>query len=200
MKKIVWILLLLALLAAGWWGWQRYAESGGHEVLSREAVITRIQNLNRLETMAFQIDAVIRTQKEGNWYNLWQDSQKGLFLVHGSVVAGVDLAQLQPEHVRQDEQGQIHIQLPPVSVFQVNLDNIEVYDIKTGSLGLHPVDTSVFETVQHEARAQVLARACEAQILILAGEQAQKQITALFALADVAVTVETAPPAPCRMP
>ena len=104
--------------------------------------------------------------------------------MHGSVVAGVDLAQLRPENVHSAADGRIHIELPPVSVFQVNLDNIEVYDLKTGTLGLHPVDTSVFTTVQTEARAQILASACRAQILTLANEQAQKHITALFALAN----------------
>ena len=166
--------------------------------MSREAVITQIQSLNRLETTAFQIDSIIRTQQPGHWYNLWQDSQKGLFLVHGSVVAGVDLAQLRPENVHTAADGRIHIELPPVSVFQVNLDNIEVYDLKTGTLGLHPVDTSVFATVQTEARAQILASACRAQILTLANEQAQKHITALFALANQPVNVVPAAVPACN--
>ena len=190
MKKLIfWLLPLLLLTVAAWWWLNTQRTPAAQQVMSREAVITQIQSLNRLETTAFQIDSIIRTQQPGHWYNLWQDSQKGLFLVHGSVVAGVDLAQLRPENVHTAADGRIHIELPPVSVFQVNLDNIEVYDLKTGTLGLHPVDTSVFTTVQTEARTQILASACRAQILTLANEQAQKHITALFALANQPVHV-----------
>ena len=188
-KLILWLLPLSLLAVAAWWWLNTQRTPAAQQVMSREAVITQIQSLNRLETTAFQIDSIIRTQQPGHWYNLWQDSQKGLFLVHGSVVAGVDLAQLRPENVHTAADGRIHIELPPVSVFQVNLDNIEVYDLKTGTLGLHPVDTSVFTTVQTEARTQILASACRAQILTLANEQAQKHITALFALANQPVHV-----------
>ena len=188
-KLILWLLPLSLLAVAAWWWLNTQRTPAAQQVMSREAVITQIQSLNRLETTAFQIDTIIRTQQPGHWYNLWQDSQKGLFLVHGSVVAGVDLAQLRPENVHTAADGRIHIELPPVSVFQVNLDNIEVYDLKTGTLGLHPVDTSVFTTVQTEARTQILASACRAQILTLANEQAQKHITALFALANQPVHV-----------
>ena len=193
MKKLIfWLLPLLLLTVAAWWWLNTQRTPAAQQVISREAVITQIQSLNRLETTAFQIDTIIRTRQPGHWYNLWQDSQKGLFLVHCSVVAGVDLAQLRPENVHSAADGRIHIELPPVSVFQVNLDNIEVYDLKTGTLGLHPVDTSVFTTVQTEARAQILASACRAQILTLANEQAQKHITALFALANQPVHVVSA--------
>ena len=199
MKKmgLIWAALFL-FAAAAWWWLNTQRTEAPHQLISREAVITQIQSLNRLETTAFQIDTIIRTQQPGHWYNLWQDSQKGLFLVHGSVVAGVDLAQLRPENVHTAADGRIHIELPPVSVFQVNLDNIEVYDLKTGTLGLHPVDTSVFATVQTEARAQILASACRAQILTLANEQAQKHITALFALANQPVNVVPAAVPACN--
>ena len=197
-KLILWLLPLSLLAVAAWWWLNTQRTPAAQQVMSREAVITQIQSLNRLETTAFQIDSIIRTQQPGHWYNLWQDSQKGLFLVHGSVVAGVDLAQLRPENVHTAADGRIHIELPPVSVFQVNLDNIEVYDLKTGTLGLHPVDTSVFATVQTEARAQILASACSAQILTLANEQAQKHITALFALANQPVNVVPAAVPACN--
>ncbi|MFD1244099.1 DUF4230 domain-containing protein [Paralysiella testudinis] len=197
-KLILWLLPLSLLAVAAWWWLNTQRTPAAQQVMSREAVITQIQSLNRLETTAFQIDSIIRTQQPGHWYNLWQDSQKGLFLVHGSVVAGVDLAQLRPENVHTAADGRIHIELPPVSVFQVNLDNIEVYDLKTGTLGLHPVDTSVFATVQTEARAQILASACRAQILTLANEQAQKHITALFALANQPVNVVPAAVPACN--
>lgn len=57
------------------------------------------------------------------------------------------------------------ISLPAVEILSVDLENIEVYDIQTGSFNLLPMDKSVFKTVQEEARRQVLQSACKAEIL-----------------------------------
>lgn len=40
----------------------------------------KIVALNRLESTAFYIDTIVRSEKKGNWFVLWQDNQKGLFL------------------------------------------------------------------------------------------------------------------------
>lgn len=35
----------------------------------------------------YNVDTVITSQKQGNWYALWQDQQKALFVAHGRVQA-----------------------------------------------------------------------------------------------------------------
>ncbi|MGD4317293.1 DUF4230 domain-containing protein, partial [Xanthomonas citri pv. citri] len=96
-------LFLLAVIAVAGWlflQWQQANTPKKVEVLTREGVVTKIQSLNRLQTVAYNVDTVITSQKEGNWYALWQDQQKGLFVAHGRVTAGIDLNQLKPTDVQ----------------------------------------------------------------------------------------------------
>ena len=122
-----------------------------HEAISREGVLMQIKQMNRLESTAFYIDTIIRTEKKGDWRRLWQDSQSGLFIVRGKVLAGLDLDKLHADNVNIVD-GKVLISLPPVEILSVDLENIEVYDIQTGSFNLLPVDKAVFKTVQDEAK------------------------------------------------
>lgn len=160
------------------------------EVFTRESIITKIQSLNRLQTIAYNIDTVIHGRKEGNWYALWQDEQKGLFLAHGRVLAGVDLNQLKQEHIHIADDGKaVEITLPSAEIFESYLDKIEVYDIQTGMFGMVSLDPELFHLAQQEGKQQIIQRACQSNILNLATENAQKQVKGLFELANVAVTV-----------
>ncbi len=168
------------------------------EVLSREGVISKIQSVNRLQTVVYNVDTVINTQKEGNWYALWQDEQKGLFIAHGRVLAGVDLSLLKPEHIHiSEDKKQVVITLPPAQIFETYLDNIEVYDLQTGLFGMLNADPHIFQQAQEAGKKQVLDTACRSNILMLATDNAQKQVQSLFALAQVTVTVNTSPSRPC---
>ena len=205
MKKVFSFLLFIILLvsaAAGGWYYASLQEKAAtqpvHQPLSREGVLTEIKRLNRLESTAFHIDTIIKTEKPGNWIMLWQDAQTGLFMARGKVVAGVDLDKLTAESV-QIVGDTVILSLPPVEILNVNLDNIDVYDIKTGSLGLTPIDKTVFQEVQDKAKQQVLESACKAGILNFAQTQAQSQLETLFALAQTKVSVYPSSLPPCKV-
>ena len=179
------------------------------DVLTTDGVISKIQTLNRLQTVVYNVDTVITAQKAGNWYALWQDEQKGLFVAHGRVQAGIDLNQLKPENVQvspiTDEmakgdapvQQNVTITLPPAQVFETYLDDIEIYDIQTGVFGMVDIDPQIFSQAQTSGKQQVLVTACKSDMLKLATDNAQKQITSLFALANANVTVKVTPPKNC---
>ena len=194
-----WLTVLLLCAAAGFGGWY-YHDRGAddaHEVLSREGVLMQIKKVNRLESTAFYIDTIIRTEKKGNWRMLWQDAQSGIFIVRGKVLAGLDLDKLTAENVNIVD-GKVILSLPPVEILSVDLENIEVYDMKTGSFNLLPADKGVFKIVQERARAQVLASACKADILQHANRQAQLQLENLFALTQTQVSVYPAAVPVCK--
>lgn len=162
------------------------------EVMTREAIVSKIQSLNRLQTVAYNVDSIIHSHKQGNWYALWQDEQKGLFLAHGRVLAGIDLNQLTAEQVVLSEDGKtVNITLPSAQVFETYLDNIEVYDIKTGVFGMMTLDPDLFHLAQQEGKKQILSQACQSHILTLATENAQKQVKGLFELANLQVNIQT---------
>ncbi|ASK26471.1 DUF4230 domain-containing protein [Neisseria chenwenguii] len=186
--RLLFVLLLCAAAAAGGWFYHRQNSVPKEEVLSREGVLMQIKRMNRLESTAFYIDTIIRTEKKGDWRKLWQDSQSGLFVVRGRVLAGLDLDKLTADNVNIVD-GKVIISLPKVEILSVDLENIEVYDIRTGAFNLLPPDREVFKTVQQEARKQVLASACKAEILQHANRQAQGQLENLFALTKTNVSV-----------
>ncbi|OSI12054.1 DUF4230 domain-containing protein [Neisseria canis] len=203
MKKLFYFLLIPALVCAGAFAMYLYmqqkpaAPKTVHNPISRESIIVQIHKLNRLESTAFYIDTIIKTEKQGNWYLLWQDAQTGLFMAKGRVLAGVDLDKLKPENVQVID-GKAIISLPPVEILSVNVDNLDVYDIKTGSLGITPIDKSVFQEVQSKARTQILESACRADILKHAQAQAQVQLETLFALTQTKVSVYPAALPVCK--
>lgn len=190
-------LIVLALLGGLGLYW-RNSQQPQVETISREGVISKIQTLNRLQTVVYNVDTVITSQKEGNWYALWQDHQKALFVAHGRVQAGIDLSQLTPANVHvEPETRNVTITLPPAQVLEAYLDNIEVYDINTGLFNMFSADPQLFAQAQTVGKRQVLSSACRADILKLATDNAQKQVQSLFALADLNVVVNTVPPKAC---
>lgn len=191
------LVFLVAGVAAGGWFYHQHTTEKQAEVLSREGVLTQIKQLNRLESTAFYIDTIIRTEKKGDWRKLWQDAQSGLFIVRGKVLAGLDLDKITAEHVNIVDE-KVIISLPEVEILSVDLENIEVYDIQTGHLNLLPMDKSVFQTVQEQARKQVMASACQADILKNATSQAQMQLENLFKLTQTQVSVYPAAVPVCR--
>ena len=217
-----WLVLLVGLCAIAFaiYSVQNITKEAPIETITREGVVTQIQNLNRLETVSFSVDTVITSQRGGSWQKLWQDEQKGLFIAHGRVEAGVDLSALTPEMVRVtqpvafDGDGdqtseanttastmpQINITLPPSEIFSVYLDDIEIYDWQTGAFGMMQVDPKIWQQAQSMAKKEVLERACRGDVMTMALQNAQTQLQQLFALTGAVVTVTTQGAGACQLP
>lgn len=222
LSKLSWLVLLIGLAAIAFaiYSVQNIPEEEPVETITREGVVTQIQQLNRLHTVAFSVDTVITSERQGSWMKLWQDEQKALFIAQGRVEAGVDLSALTPEMVQvvqpvtpkiDDEQGannqaltatmpQINITLPPAEVFSVYLDNIEIYDWQTGAFGMMQVDPKILDEAQSMAKKEVLERACRGDVMTMALQNAQTQLQQLFALTGAIVTVTTQGAGACQLP
>ncbi|MGM8891550.1 DUF4230 domain-containing protein [Psychrobacter sp. 1Y1] len=217
-----WVILLIGLAAIAFaiYSAQNKLEEAPIETITREGVVTQIQQLNRLHTVAFSVDTVITSERPGSWMKLWQDEQKALFVAHGRVEAGVDLSALTPEMVQvvqpaqanADEEQvadanssvatrpQINITLPPTEIFSVYLDDIEIYDWQTGAFGMMQVDPKILAQAQTMAKKEVLERACRGDVMNMALQNAQTQLQQLFALTGAVVTVTTQGAGACQLP
>ena len=216
-----WLVLIIGLAALIFaiYSAQNMTEKEPIETITREGVVTQIQKLNRLETVAFSVDTVITSQRAGSWMKLWQDEQKGLFIARGRVEAGIDLSALTPEMVQvvqpksnPDEIQQagantpvsmmpkINITLPPSEIFSVYLDDIEIYDWQTGAFGMMQVDPKILQQAQSMAKKEVLERACRGDVMNMALENAQTQLQQLFSLTGAVVTVTTQGAGACQLP
>lgn len=217
-----WVILLIGLVAIVFaiYSAQNEPEEAPIETITREGVVTQIQQLNRLHTVAFSVDTVITSERPGSWMKLWQDEQKALFIAHGRVEAGVDLSALTPEMVQvvqpdpanEDEEQvadanssaatmpQINITLPPTEIFSVYLDDIEIYDWQTGAFGMMQVDPKILAQAQTMAKKEVLERACRGDVMNMALQNAQTQLQQLFALTGAVVTVTNQGAGACQLP
>lgn len=217
--KMSWLLLIigLAALVVAIYIAQNRSEEEPIETITREGVVTQIQQLNRLQTVAFSVDTIITSERAGSWMKLWQDEQKALFIAKGRVQAGIDLSALTPEMVQvvqpteqleaADESTtpmsimpQITITIPPSEIFAVYLDDIEIYDWQTGVFGMMQVDPKILAQAQSMAKTEVLERACRGDVMTVALENAQTQLQQLFSLTGATVTVNTQGAGACQMP
>ena len=177
--------------------------------ISRDGVITEIQKMARLNTVAFGVDTVITSQKQGTWYKLWQDEQKGLFVARGRVLAGVDLSKITADDVQVTFESQtdpkipphanITITLPASQIFEVFLDDIQVYDWQTGLFGVVANDPQILNQAQASAKVEVLNKACQGDIMALATNNATEQVQGLFALTGATVVVKTKRAEECKV-
>ena len=131
--------------------------------VSQPTVVDRIQRLQRLETVVYTMDKIVTGAKE----NVLPDFLTGdrlLMMVHGEVVAGVDLSELKANDVRVEGR-QVHVHLPAPQVFMTRLDSAKtrVYSRQTGLLV--PTDPNLETQVRQEAERQLLEAAMADGIL-----------------------------------
>lgn len=208
-KKLALLAILLTFMALtiglSLFVQQKLHPASGVQAITREGVISEIQKLNRLNTVAFGVDTVITAQKDGTWYKLWQDEQKGLFVAQGRVLAGVDLAKLTADKVSitypsddKTAKPTIEIVLPASEVFEVYLDNIQVYDWQTGLFGIVDNDPEILNQAQLQGKSEVLKKACEGNIMQIALDNAKEQVAGLFALTGAKVVAQAQQVGACK--
>jgi Protein of unknown function (DUF4230) len=187
--------LFLGIALLGGFGFVLLSRSSGPALLSRvwsamtgktlsidvsqPAVVDRIQQLQRLETVVYTMDKVVSGAKENPIFPDFLAGDRLLLLVHGEVVAGIDLSTLKPGDVRLDGR-QIHLHLPQAQVFSTRLDSAKtrVYSRQTGLLV--PTDPNLESQVRQEAERQLLEAALADGVLRTAQQNASSTITSLL--------------------
>lgn len=141
-------------------------------------IINQIRPLARLETIQYTVEKVITAETGQNALApLFGD--KLLFVGHGYVTAGIDLAKLGTQDVKLDN-GIIDIHLPDAEVFVATLDNDKsyVYDRTTGLL-THG-DINLETAARQAAEDQIRQAALDDGILVQAQANAETFMRSLL--------------------
>src|SRR5512145_914719 len=141
--------------------------------------INEVRALARLETIQYSIEKVITGETGGGTFQaLFGD--KILFVGHGTVIAGIDMEKLQPEHMRY-ENGVLTVRLPPAEIFIATLDNEKsyVYDRETGILA--KPDINLETLVRQSAEEEIRTAAINDGILEQAQANAEAYLFKFFA-------------------
>jgi hypothetical protein len=134
-------------------------------------VIYQVRSLARLETIQYSIEKVITAETgQGVFGALFGD--RLLFVAHGIVLAGVDLAKLGPQDMELRD-GVLYVRLPEAEIFIATLDNQKsyVYDRDTGLL--RRGDVNLETAARQAAELEIRNAAIEDGILNQASQNAE---------------------------
>jgi hypothetical protein len=142
-------------------------------------IIHEVRSLARLETIQYSVEKVITAEEgQGQLSALFGD--KLLFVAHGVVIAGVDLAKMNPQDIWIDNHI-LFVRLPQPEIFSSTLDNNKsyVFDRQTGLLSKG--DTNLETQARQAAESEITKAALVDGILNQAGINAQSYLTRLLA-------------------
>lgn len=182
--------VLLGFLALAWFAhrathgvWNEIAQlATGRKLIITDqgpAVIASIQRLQRLETVNYSMDKIVEGARENEYLPDFLAGDRLLLVVHGQVIAGVDLGKLQTSDVS-IKNHQIHVRMPDPEIFVATLDNAgtHVYSRSTGLLV--PEDANLESDTRAKALAEVRQAAINGGILNKARENAKSTLTTML--------------------
>jgi hypothetical protein len=150
------------------------------KVVDLSTVVSQVRELNRLETSAMHVMHIGRVTQT---YKLLPNAIAGdeiTFLAEGDVIAGIDLARLQPQDVWRSPDGTVNIRLPQAQILITRVDNEKsrVLNRETGVLRRGDVDleTRARQHAEQNIREEALRRG----ILRLASTNGEKKLSELL--------------------
>jgi Protein of unknown function (DUF4230) len=154
---------------------------GGRTLINvdQPTVVRQIQQLQRLETVSYTMDKIISGEHANAYLPKFLAGDRLLLVVHGEVVAGINLAGVQPGDVL--VQGQkVSIYLPAAEVFSTRIDNArtKVYSRDTGLFS--SPDPNLESEVREEAERQLQQAALQDGILKTANANARSTISGML--------------------
>jgi hypothetical protein len=178
-----WVLLSLFSHAARDGVWNRLAGMmtgrGARVDTSTPAVVEKIRQLSRLETVDYSIDKIVEGSRQNPYLPNFLVGDKLMLVAHGDVIAGVDLGQLQPADVAVDG-SHVLVRLPQAQVLSTRLDNAHtrVYSRMTGLLV--EADPNLESEVRQAAEDQFTQAALADGVLDKARQNARASVSALL--------------------
>ena len=150
-------------------------------IITGPEIVQRIQQVSQLQTTTYSVQSVVTIERPGNVIGIGR--QRLLVIVHGTVVAGVDLGTLRAQDVRVSVDGkQVTVRAPEVEILSHYLDvgRTQLYDHQTG-LFTRP-DTNLVLEAERAGADQILRAACADGIMGRASEDSRQALHQLLSL------------------
>ena len=147
--------------------------------VNQPTVVRQIQQLQRLETVDYTVDKIISGERDNPYLPKFLAGDRLLLVVHGEVIAGVDLVKVQPSDVTVHART-IALRIPAAEVFSTRIDNAKtrVYSRDTG-LFTSP-DPNLESEVREEAERQLQRAALQDGVLKNAEQNAHNTLTSML--------------------
>ena len=157
-----------------------FMRNGGMRIsVDQPTVVHQIQQLQKLETVSYTMDKIIGGARDNPYLPKFLAGDRILLVVHGEVVAGVNLASIKSTDVNVQGHG-ISLHLPPAEVFSTRIDNAKsrVYSRDTGLFS--SPDPNLESEVREEAERQLQQAALVDGILKSADQNARNTVTGML--------------------
>jgi hypothetical protein len=150
-----------------------------HINVDQPTVIRQIRALQRLETVSYTMDKIVSGQRDNPIFPQPFAGDRLLLMVHGEVIAGLDLSKLQPSDVVVHGNS-VSIHLPAAEIFSTRLDSTKtkVYSRDTGLFS--SPDPNLEGEVRAEAERQLQAAALADGVLKTADQNARQTLASLM--------------------
>src|SRR6195256_1225856 len=147
--------------------------------VDQPTVGSQIQQLQKLETISYTMDKIIGGARDNPYLPKFLAGDRILLVVHGEVVAGVNLANIKGSDVIVQGHN-ISLRLPPAEVFSTRIDNAKsrVYSRDTGLFS--SPDPNLESEVREEAERQLQQSALQDGILKTAADNARGTISGML--------------------
>lgn len=156
------------------------ALSGRNTRISSEgSVIERIQKLQRLETVVFNMDKIVTGEKDNPILPDFIAGDRLMMIVHGQVVAGIDFTRLKKSDITiQGRDVRVHLPNPQILITRLDNARTKVYSRNTGIMVR--VDPNLESQVRQEAEGELLQEAALGGIMANARDNARATVTSLL--------------------
>lgn len=157
-----------------------FMRDGGMRInIDQPTVVRQIQRLQKLETVSYTMDKIIGGARDNAYLPKFLAGDRILLVVHGEVVAGVNLANIKPSDVTVQGHS-ISLHLPPAEVFSTRIDNAKskVYSRDTGLFS--SPDPNLESEVREEAEKQLQQAALVDGILKSADQNARSTVSGML--------------------
>jgi len=173
-----------------------FIKGGTYINTNSQAVVLKLQELNRYETVEFTIEKIIDAGSTGNIFSQILFGDKLLLIANGKVIAGFDFSKLKSDSV-QINGTSVTLNLPPPEILftTLNEEQTRVYDRTTGILTKG--DKDLESKAREAAQNSIQKAACEENILDEAAKNGRSQLTALLKALGFTTVIINIPHASC---
>jgi len=179
-------LLLLCVIATAWFVARRVEQMTVRAVTRKEemvdlgTLVTRVRELNRLETATMRVTNVSTVKQT---YDLIPNALAGdelTLYAAGDVIAGVDLSIMKPDDVHREPNGTIVVRLPPPQLLVSRIDNRASHVITRRTGVFRRADIGLEGRARQYAEQNIRNEAVRRGILQLAQQNAEGRVAELL--------------------
>jgi hypothetical protein len=180
------VVLLLGIAVAAWFVAHRVEQLATTAVTRKEeladlgTLVTRVRELNRLETANMRVVSVSTIRQT---YDLIPNALAGDELTlysAGDVIAGVDLSLLKPDDIHREPDGTIVVRLPPPQLLVSRLDNRASHVIQRRTGVFRRADIGLEGRARQYAEQNIRNEAIHRGILPMAQQNAEARVAGLL--------------------